>query len=639
MTVLLTYSPAVPERGYTNKILWITLSSGSSTARIEDVDEKTRLDFQGGRGYAVKILYEHTTKDTQPLGPDNIFIIARGPMTGEPRWPGGTKTVVSALSPATNGYGEASVGGIAGSRLKYSGYDAICVTGTAEKPSVLVIDGISGNISLEADPGHEDSLALGRHLIDKHGKDVTGVFCIGIAGRNLVRFACVNAIAFNGHHYIPRQAGRTGMGAVMASKNIVAIVVIGKTIKDAVADDDALMDAGREMRKVIAANDKSQLDLFNKGTSGLVELVNAVNVLPVNNFSTSKSPEAEKISAAKFISDIFKKTQPCSPGCNLACGKLATAVLEDGTTVELDGPEYETIGMLGSNLGIWDANFVAEANYMCDVLGLDTISTGYLIGYLMECFEKGFITKDRIAGLDGLDPVFGNVSVARKLIRLIAKREGIGNVLAKGVLGTIEYVANGNPDTRREIEKFAVHSKGLEISAYIPRISIAQQVAYATSLIGAHHREAWLIFIDAIRHEIPTFEDKATILVWYQNIRTWTDIAGFCKLHWIDVRNPASDGPKNLATVDLYIKAINAVTGLDWPMEEYFKVAERAYNLAKLINIRRGLGRVDDHLPERAMGEVTMAEFDKLLDKYYEIRGWDYQGVPTSRKLVELGLN
>ena len=633
---LLKYLPVKIINGYTNNILWVDLTN--NIAKIEPVSKDMKRDFQGGRGYAIKILYEHTTEKTDPLGPDNILIIAPGPMTGEYRWPGGSKTVIAALSPLTNGYGEASLSGRSGEKVKRSGFDTICITGKANTPSILVIDGEEGEIRLHCDSNdikETKALNLGKNLINIFGKDETAVFTIGIAGRNLVRFACINGIHEQNGRFIPRQAGRTGLGAVMGSKNIVAIAVIGSEQKPVVANEQALEEAGKKMRAVIAANDKNQMYLSRKGTAGLVEMMNEVNVLPINNFSTSKKPEAENLSSSAFIEKIFQQNQPCSPGCNLMCGKLSQVKLPNGKKVEVDGPEYETIGMLGSNLGIFDPAWVAEANYMCDCLGLDTISTGGIIGFAMECFEKGYLN---VGDTGGLELRFGNVEVVRKLIPQIAKREGFGKILADGILKTIEFVVSRNPGKRADIESFAVHAKGMELSAYIPRESIAMQVAYGTSLIGAHHREAWLIFIDAVRKEIPTFDLKAETLVFYQNMRTWVDIAGFCKLHWIDVRNPESNNPKNLATVNLYIQAINAVTGLDWNMGQHLTVAVRAYNLAKLINIRRGLGRKDDHLPARAMGSVTLEEYDKLLEKYYELRGWDRNGIPLPQTLKSLGL-
>ncbi|HME56053.1 MAG TPA: aldehyde ferredoxin oxidoreductase C-terminal domain-containing protein [Candidatus Lokiarchaeia archaeon] len=638
---LAKYTAATPLNGYTNQILWIKLGAKKSTVEIQDVPEQMRIDYQGGRGYAVKILYDNLDKIKDPLGPENHLIIGRGPMTGEYRWPGGTKTVICAISPATNGYGEASVGGRTGEKMRNAGFDAVCITGKVPRPSTILVDATRGVISLEDDPGIEDSVEMGKYLVDKYGKENTGAFTIGIAGRKLARIACVNGISATGNQYIPRQAGRTGMGGVMGSKNIVAIVFVGNDLKETpIADPRALMDAAREMRRVIKENDKQQLNMIKIGTSGLVDITNKIDVLPVRNFAESNTADAEYISGAAFMNNVFQTTRPCSPGCNLGCGKRSKATLADGREVEVDGPEYETIGMLGSNLGIFDANFVAEANYMCDTLGLDTISTGYLIGYVMECFEKGYLTTE---DTDGIELMFGDKDVARQLITMIAQREGIGNVLADGILRTIDFVAKGDPEKKKEIEEFALHVKGLELSAYIPRTSIAQQVAYATSLIGAHHREAWLIMIDAVKNEIPEFEQKADILVWFQNIRTWVDMAGFCKLQWIDVRNPDSAArgfpSKNLATVELYIKAINAVTGLNWTMDEHFQVSIRAYNVAKMINIKRGLGRKDDHLCSRAMGNFTQEDFDKLLDRYYELRGWDNEGVPKKETLADLGID
>ncbi|MHA1734571.1 MAG: aldehyde ferredoxin oxidoreductase family protein [Promethearchaeota archaeon] len=632
--ILSNYSPSPVVNGYTNRLLFVDLTK--KEVEIQDVPEEVRVEYQGGRGYAAKILFERTDARTDPLGPENPFIVATGPMTGEYRWPGGSKSVVVALSPATNGYGEASVGGGVGQKLKYAGFDAVCVTGKSDSPVVLVIDGPSGEVRLEDDPGDEDSLELGKKLLDQHGKDQTGVFCIGIGGRKLVKFACVNGIYHNGKYYIPRQAGRTGMGAVCGSKNLTAVVAVGVGPKHApVADEAALADAGKRMRKVIAENDKHQLHLSRKGTSGLVEMMNETDILPVKNFSTSNTPDAEKLDSNHFIDDVFQKTLPCSPGCNLACGKYSIAKLPDGREVEVDGPEYETIGMLGSNLAIWDANWVAEANYLCDSLGIDTISAGNLIGFAMECYERGFLTKEDTGGID---LSWGNADAARTLINQIARREGFGDVVAGGIFKLVDFVSKGDDAVRSEVESFAVHSKGLGVSAYIPRSSIAQQVAYATSLIGAHHREAWLIFIDAVKNEIPTFDMKAETLFFFQNVRTWVDIAGFCKLQWIDVRNPESKGPKNLATLELYVKAINAVTGSDWGLEEHLRVSERVYTLVKLVNIRRGLGRADDRLPVRATGDIPAHEFDKLLDTYYGMRGWDESGVPKRETLEELNV-
>jgi aldehyde:ferredoxin oxidoreductase len=643
--ILTKYIPKNVINGNTDQILWIDLSQ--NTVKLIDIDSKMKEEFVGGRGYAIKLLYDYTNEKTEPLGPDNLFIISAGPMVGQYLWPGGTKTVTACISPSTNGYAESSVGGAAGEKLKFAGFDVICITGKAKNYSSIIVDGIKGEIRLEDAPDEIDSLKIGEYFIDNFGKKETGAFTIGIGGRNLVKYACINGIHFDGEYYIPRQAGRTGTGAVLGSKNIVAVVAIAskESKKNAVIPNkDSLKDAGKKMRKVIQENDKTQLDLYHHGTAGLVEMMNEVDILPVKNFSTSNVKEAEGLDSSVFTTKIFQKTVPCCPGCNLACGKLAKGKAVDGGEVFCDGPDYETIGMLGSNIGIFSADWVVESNYICDYLGIDTISSGNVIGYVMECFEKGFLTsKDT----DGLEITFGNIPVSKKLLHKIANRTGFGDILAEGVVGVIDYIikrdnfeGDKKVKLRNELESFAMHSKGLEVSAYIPRSSIAQQVAYGTSLIGAHHREAWLIAIDALRNEIPTFKEKSEILVWFQNLRTWVDIVGVCKLHWIDVRNPASKqgDPRNLATVDLYIQAVNAVIGRDLSLDDHFLIAERSYSLAKLINLRRGLSKKDDHLPKRGMGKVTLEDYDKLLEKYYEIRGWDSEGIPLKETLIKLNL-
>jgi aldehyde:ferredoxin oxidoreductase len=367
----------------------------------------------------------------------------------------------------------------------------------------------------------------------------------------------------------------------------------------------------------------------------MVEIMNEVSILPVKNYITSKVPDAIKLEGMEFATKIFKRAQPCSAGCNLACGKLAKATLPDGKEVFVDGPEYETIAMMGSNLNIFDANFVTAMNFLCDLYGIDTISFGNIVGYAMECWEKGYITANET---EGIDLSWGNQQSVYKLLELVAKREGFGKAIADGIVPFMDFVAKGDKKKREEIEKFSMHSKGLEVSAYIPRTSIAQQVAYGTSLIGAHHREAWLISIDALRNEIPTFEQKSEILIWFQNMRTWVEIVGVCKLQWIDVRNPASTGPKNLATVEHYIQAVNSVLGEKMTLEDHFKITDRVYSLAKMINLRRGLSKKDDHLPERGMGKFTLADYDKLLEKYYDLRGWDSNGIPLLETTKRLNL-
>jgi aldehyde:ferredoxin oxidoreductase len=623
------------KNGLTDQILWIDL--GTNEVQIKPISSEMKENYLGGRGYGAKLLYDHTDDKTDPFGPENLLIFATGPMTGEARWPGGTKSVVCCLSPATNGYGEASVGGFAGGKLKEAGFDVIVLTGQAEDWSAIVINAITGEISLEPVIEEMDSLKLGEKYLENYGKNLTCAFTIGIGGRNLVRFACINGIHWNGNQFIPRQAGRTGVGAVMGSKKIPAIVIIAnKNPSPEVADVESLKDAGKKMRQVVSENDRKQYNLFKFGTSSMVELMNEIQVLPVRNYSTSKVPEAIQLEGMEFTTNIFKRAQPCSPGCNLACGKLAKAILPNGEEVWVDGPEYETISLCGSNLGIFDSNFVTMANYYCDIYGIDTISTGNIIGFAMEMYEKGYITQENT---EGIDLVWGNQEAVLKVMEQIVHREGFGNHLADGIVPFMNYIANGDESIRQEIEKCSMHSKGLEVSGYIPRISLAQQVAYGTSLIGAHHREAWLISIDALRNEIPTFDLKSEILIWYQNMRTWVDIVGVCKLHWIDVRNPLSDGPKNLATVENYLQAVNAVIGGNMSLEDHFKVTERVYTLIKLINLRRGLSKKDDHIPERGMGNFSMEEYDRLLEKYYELRGWDENGVPLPETLEKFGLS
>ncbi len=256
----------------------------------------------------------------------------------------------------------------------------------------------------------------------------------------------------------------------------------------------------------------------------------------------------------------------------------------------------------------------------------------------MECFEQRYLELDDTGGID---LKFGNIDALRKLIPQIARLEGFGKVCAKGIRGVIDFVLDKeeNQPKRAEIEGMAMQVKGLEFSPYQPSSSISQQLAYATSLIGAHQSDSWLIAIDAARKEVPTVESKVETVVFYQNIRRWIDLAGFCDLYWLYVRSPQANNARNLPTLNLFFDAINAVTGLDWKLGQYLQVGGRVFNLAKLINLRRGLGRKDDSLPARAMNELSSSEFEKILNKYYETRGWNKDGVPLPVTLKNLGLS
>ncbi len=636
---LFEYIPAKIVKGYTNNILSVDLSNGA--AKVEPVPKEWKRDFQGGLGYATKILYDRTTADTDALGEENVLIVAPGPMTGEHRWPGGMTTIIAGLSPVTNGFGESVVAGRVGEMLKHAGFDTLCIVGKAPKPSIVIIDGEEGQVRLDSDPDHiEETKAevLGKAIVNEYGDDNTAALTIGIAGRNLLRIAAIECINEQDGNLIIRQAGRAGLGAVMGSKNIMAVAIIGNEQKAGVANLDSLEDAGKKIQDIIEANDKKQMNLAKKGTTSLVEPMNVTGVLPVNNFSKSNVIAAQKISSGEFIDHIFKKTQSCSPECILACGKRSDVELPNGKHVEVEGPEYESIAMLGSNLGIFDPKWVAEAKYMCNCFGLDVTSTGGILGFAMECFEQRYLELDDTGGID---LKFGNVEAARKLILQIARLEGFGKICAKGIRGVIAFVLDKeeNQNKKTIIEGMAMQVKGLEISPYTPSGSITQQLAYATSLIGAHQSDSWLVAIEAARKEVPTVDSKVETVVFYQNIRSWIDLAGFCDLYWLYVRSPEANNARNLPTLNLFFQAINAVTGLDWKLGQYLQVGGRVFNLAKLINLRRGLGREDDMLPARAMGQFSSGEFENILNKYYEVRGWDKQGVPFPSTLKNLGLS
>ncbi len=637
--ILLKYTPGKIIKGYTNNILSVDLSANS--AKVEPVSKEWKRDFQGGLGYAIKILYDRTMAETDPLGEDNLLIVAAGPMTGEYRWPGGTKAIIAGLSPITGGLGESVVAGRTGEKLKFAGFDTLYVAGKAKDPSILIVDGREGQVLLASDPDDTEETkaqVLGKKIVTKYGDQDTAALTIGIAGRNLIPIATIEAINEQNDKLIVRQAGRTGLGAVMGSKNIIAIAIIGPEKKSEVANPKDLEDAGKKMRETIIANDKNQMNLVKKGLTGLVDAMNEVGALPINNFSKSKKIDVQEISAAGFIDKVFEEVQPCSPECNLACGKISEVKLPNGKKVEVDGPDYVSIAMLGSNLGIFDANWIAEAKYMCDCYGLDVTSTGGILAFAMECFVLKYLELDDTGGID---LKFGNIEGPRKLIPQIANLIGFGKICAKGIRSVIEFTLNKeeNQDKSDTIQGMAMHVKGLEMSPFRPGSSISQQLAYATSPIGGHQSDSWLIAIEAARKEVPTVDSKIETVVFYQNLRTWMDLAGFCEYYWLYVKAPGANNARNLPTLNLFFQAMNDVTGLDWKLGQYLQVGGRVFNLADLINARRGFGKSNDKLPARAMGDSKPADFEKILDKYYEIRGWNKEGTALPATQKNLGLS
>jgi aldehyde:ferredoxin oxidoreductase len=399
------------------------------------------------------------------------------------------------------------------------------------------------------------------------------------------------------------------------------------------ADAEGVRQAGANLKKVISEQDRKQLHLAAWGTPVLAEYMNKFHLLPVHNYQYGQHPDAPAVFADVFLKHYFNKKVPdgCYLGCNLACAKGAEKVEltrgpRAGERVGIDGPEYETVGAVTCQ-GIFDPHFIMEYNWYCDEYGLDTISMGVTASFLMECFQRKYLSIEDI----GYDLSWGNVDAADRLLHETATGKGLGKICGQGVLRAKNWVAQKHvsrtkaniDETMAELNKFGMEIKGLEFSLYICKESLAQQGGYGFSLKGPQHDEAWLIFIDQVHNEIPTFEMKAQALKWFPLIRTWFNAVGLCKLPWIDVRHPdaaeTSNPSQNQPTLEYYAQYYGATVGERKTVQHILGDSERLHLLQKMINLRQGKGTRDfDQIPLRAMGPAFFNEYQSRSDYYDE---------------------
>ena len=604
--------------GWSGKILWIDLSKRKS--KVWEYPKEMSLDYIGGRGFAVRILWDYLKPGTDPLSPANILIFAVGPLTGLPL-PSSGKMVVAAKSPLTGGYGDGNVGTRASVQLRRAGYDAVVVEGKADKPTYILIEDDDIEFKDANDLWGLDASEVDDELSSRHGK-TSGILTIGKAGENLVRFAVVMSEK-------DRAGGRPGMGAVMGSKNLKAIVIRGSKPLP-VYKFDQLRVLGRDAYKDVKAS-----PLYNhwmeEGTMGVLEWCQESSVLPTYNFREGWFEGAEKITG-RVMAEKYKVFQKGCPNCNMVCGNVAMAKEGKfkGVKAELD---YENVGMLGPNLGIDDFNGIIKLIRVVDNYGVDTISMGSVLAFATEAFKEGFINAN---DLDGLKPDWGDVDTYLDLIDLVIERRGFGRILSYGT----RYASLRIGD---EATKFAMNVKGLEISAYDCHIAHGMALAFATSPIGAHHKDAWFI-AEEIRMGIDVnTREKVEKIIRLQRIRGGMfETFVTCRLPWVEVG----------LNLDYYPKFFNSVTGLDYSMEEFYRIADRIYNLIRLFWIRefgywsRNMDMppkrwFDDPLTQGPMKgrHLSYEIYNQLLDWYYEIRGWDKNGIPRKSTLAEYGLS
>ena len=638
------YKPARVIGGYTDRILRVDLSKREITIQEPPADFKNK--YVGGRGYALKIIWDGTTRDTRYDSPENILVMASGPLGNEPAFPGTGKFIVATISPLTDTFIDSNIGGHFGPILKRAGFDALAVSGVSREDIVILIDGDAQTISIAAAPAYDKetddgSLSFGENLLrDVNGGECSAYLAAVTAGKGArnVRFGIVNSLFFDVRRKRLRskQAGRGGTGTVMRYKGLRGVVVrssLSVVNSNNAVNREAVRQAGSRLKAVLSKCDPQQLSMATWGTTSLSEYMDKFHIFPINNYQYGQSPDSPKLFAQVFLDKYFNKKIPdgCYYGCNLACAKGAENVEltrgpKAGKMVNIDGPEYETVGAV-SCMGIFDPHFVMEYNWYCDEYGIDTISTGVTISFFMECLQRGFLTADDI----GYELAFGNIQAVDRLLHEIADGQGFGKIAGQGVARGKEWVArkyasrNGTSEDAitAELNKFGMEVKGLEFSMYITKESLAQQGGYGLALKGPQHDEAWLIFIDQVHKELPTLEHKANALKWFPLIRTWFNATGLCKLPWIDVRNPeaasTAEPAKNLPTLNYYVAYLNATTGSNKNLEDILDDSERLYILQKLINLRHGKGtRASDQIPWRAMGPVYFNEYEARAEYYDE---------------------
>jgi aldehyde:ferredoxin oxidoreductase len=601
--------------GYGGRILRVNLTDGTITKDQTPVD--VARDFIGGRGFGIYFLHKEVPKGADPLGPENKLIISSGPISGM-MIPGGGKCDWTTKAPLTGGYASASMGGHFTAEMRYAGLDSIILEGASPKPVYLFIDDDRVELRDASDLWGKATFAVEKQFKDELGEEFQ-VAVIGVGGENLVPYACIN-------HDYGRQAGRGGVGAVMGSKKVKAIVLHG-TKSIPVADMDAYRKAGMALYK--ACKDSEGLkDWTRYGTTIVVSWCDEVGALPTRNFSAGSFEGGKNLYGPVMREKIVITDKGCF-GCPSPCGKYSR---NKKYNTYVEGPEYETIGLMGSNLGIDDIEVVAQANLLCDDLGIDTISAGNAIGWAMECFEKGILTKKDTGGLD---LKFGNVEAALKLIEMIARREGIGALLAEGVKRASQKVGKGS-------EKFAIQVKGMEQSAYATHNATAMLLAYMTCDVGAHHNRSWAITYDLQVGREKVVPEKVARVIWLQNFRPMFDVLGGCRLQWVELGIDR----------DLYVPALEAITGIHRSWEDLDKVGERIWNLTRLFWARENddFGRAWDMPSPRfyeeaptsgaTKGQITKLEdVNRLLDMYYEQRGWNQDGLPKPETIESLGLN
>ncbi len=607
-------------KGWHGKILRVNLSTGE--INTETVDPVVARDYLGGRGWAIRYLYDEVDPRVDPLAPENKLIFATGPLTGTPA-PTGNRYMVVTKSPLTGALANSNSGGVFPTEMKWTGFDMFIFEGKASQPQYLWVN------------GDEVELRPAIHLWGKTVPETTDllleetdpkarVACIGPAGERLVKVAAI----MNDKH---RAAGRSGVGAVMGSKNLKAVVVRGTRVPE-FANPEKMKALSMFIQKEVGGDIKTKgSSLREYGTAYVPQITNELGILATNNFKTGRFESVDQIDGEALKAQFLIRAKPCYK-CPISCGRQ-TRVDVDGYEGEGEGPEYETLGAIGSACGVDNLAAITKANYLCNELGMDTISAGVTIACAMEMSENGLIPEEDT----GKPLKFGDEDTMIELIQKTGYREGFGDRLAEGSYFLAEYY--GHPE-------YSISAKKLEFPGYDPRGAQGMGLLYATSNIGASHMSGDIAYSEVfgvpVKLDPVAVENKAEIVKRFEDVFAVIDAAGLCV--FLSVRYMLEPDisllPRRLTQV------LNYATGGGYDEEILLEAGERIFNLERLFLLEAGFTSADDTLPDRMLKEPLtegpaqghVVYLDQMLPEFYRLRGWDSNGVPTPEKLTSLGL-
>jgi aldehyde:ferredoxin oxidoreductase len=615
-------------KGVAGRLLSVDLSAGS--IRTEEIPEKFFRLFLGGWGLAAKIAWDRIPKGANPLGPENVVTMAPGLLTGT-GIPTASKTAFSFRSPLTGALCRSMAGAWIGVALRRAGFDALVIRGQSKEPVVLVIEDGKARLESARDLWGLDTRATRKALQERYGEGIRTAV-IGPAGEKLSWIATIECDG--------RQAGRGGGGAVLGAKKLKAIVIRG-TGEVPMADEAKVKELIRHWNEIIRKHPVTEADM-KYGSGEFLDWMNRVSgTFPSRNWQWGYFKSAyERAKDGKIELDPYywapkySKRNVACPFCTKPCGQLFVAEKGKYGPIEVDGPEYETLYSLGGAPEIAEIEAVAKANEICDLLGIDTISAGLTVSWAMEAVERGYL---KPADLDGIDLRFGNAEAMLKVLEKMGRREGkVGELLSDGSRAAAKKLGKG--------EDFAIQIKGLELPAYDIRGSKGVALAFAVAFRGGDHLTAcvygteyggaWWKFEAVERRKLV---GKGFEVKFHEDLMALYDTLGICKFS------------RHIFFLEAFPEMVAAQTGLELTAAELLTVGERIYNLSRAFNVREGFSRKDDHLPKRVMEEpipegpsagdrVSYEELQKLLDDYYEARGWNREGIPLKARLVSLDL-